>query len=112
MRLKAILWKYEPRKDGTCNIKIYASIGGKKKYFKTKLAVLPKDFDEVKGEVRKSHPSSKLYNATLRNRIRELEDYLLEGGNFQDLGKDKATEIIPFLQKFIADTAARRLGLI
>ncbi len=111
MRLKAILWKYEPRKDGTCNIKIYASMDGKKKYFKTKLAVLPKDFDEIKGEVRKSHPSYKLYNATLRNRTRELEDHLLEGGNFQDLGKNSATEVIPFLQQFIADTAAGMTGV-
>ena len=30
MRLKVILWKYEPRKDGTCNIKIYASIDGER----------------------------------------------------------------------------------
>ncbi len=111
MRLKAILWKYEPRKDGTCNIKIYASMDGKKKYFKTKLAGLPKDFDEIKGEVRKSHPSYKLYNATLRNRTRELEDHLLEGGNFQDLGKNSATEVIPFLQQFIADTAAGMTGV-
>lgn len=111
MRLKAILWKYEPRKDGTCNIKIYASMDGKKKYFKTKLAVLPKDFDEIKGEVRKSHPSYKLYNATLRNGTRELEDHLLEGGNFQDLGKNSATEVIPFLQQFIADTAAGMTGV-
>lgn len=106
MNFNAILWNYKPRKDGSCNIKLYASVDGKKTYFKTKLAGLPKDFDEVKGvRVRKSHPSSKLYNATLRSKIRALEDFILEGGNFQNLGKDKATAIIPFLQKFIVDTA-------
>jgi len=111
MRLKVILWKYEPRKDGTCNIKIYASIDGKKKYFKTKLATFPRDFDDSKGEVKKSHPSYKLYNATIRSQIRELEDHLLEGGNIQDIGRDKVNEIIPFLQQFIADTAAGMTGI-
>ena len=111
MKLKAILWKYEPRKDGTCNIKIYASIEGKKKYFKTKLSVLPADFDEARGEVKRSHPSYKLYNATIRSKIRELEDHLLEGGRIQDIGKEKITEIIPFLQQFIAATTAGTTGV-
>lgn len=53
MKIKAILWTYKARKDGTCNIKIYASVDGRKKYFKTKLAILPKDFDDSKGEVKK-----------------------------------------------------------
>lgn len=111
MKIKAILWTYKPRKDGSCNIKLYASVDGKKKYFKTKLAVLPKDFDDAKGEVKKSHPSCKLYNATIRSQVRELEDHLLKGGSIQDIGIDKVTEIIPFLQQFIADTAAGMTGV-
>ena len=46
MRIKAVLWKYDPRQDGRCNIKIYANVDGKKKYFKTKLAIFPNEFDE------------------------------------------------------------------
>ncbi|MBX2872818.1 MAG: site-specific integrase, partial [Saprospiraceae bacterium] len=79
MNIKAILWTYKPRKDGSCNIKLYASVDGKKKYFKTKLSVLPTDFDEARGVVKRSHPSYKLYNATIRSKIRELEDHLLAG---------------------------------
>ncbi len=35
----------------------------------------------------------------------------MEGGNIQDIGKDKVTEIIPFLQQFIAATAAGTTGV-
>lgn len=111
MNIKAILWTYKPRKDGSCNIKLYASVDGKKKYFKTKLSVLPTDFDEARGVVKRSHPSYKLYNATIRSKIRELEDHLLAGRNIQEIGKEKVTEIIPFLQQFIAATTAGTTGV-
>lgn len=111
MRLKVILWKYEPRKDGTCNIKIYASIDGKKKYFKTQLAVLPKDFDEVRGEVKKSHPSYKLYNSNIRAKKREIEDHLLEGGRLTTLNRKKKIALLPFLTQFIEDTDAGITGI-
>ena len=75
MTVRAILWTYEPRKNGTCNIKIYVN-DGKKKYFKTKLSVLPQDFDAQKGLVKKSHPSYLQYNAIIRNKIREIENQI------------------------------------
>ncbi len=111
MRLKTILWTYKPRKDGTCNIKIYVSIDGKKKYFKTHLAVLPQDFDEVRGEVKKSHPSYKLYNSNIRAKKREIEDHLLEGGRLTTLNRKKKIALLPFLTQFIEDTDAGITGI-
>lgn len=111
MRLKTILWTYKPRKDGTCNIKIYVSIDAKKKYFKTHLAVLPQDFDEVRGEVKKSHPSYKLYNSNIRAKKREIEDHLLEGGRLTTLNRKKKIALLPFLTQFIEDTDAGITGI-
>lgn len=111
MRIKAILWKYEPRQDGRCNIKIYANVDGKKKYFKTKLAVFPAEFDDKTGEVKRNHPSAKLYNGAIRDQIRDLEDHFLKGGDFKSLKKGKPLHLIPFLQDFIRDAESGAIGI-
>lgn len=104
MTIKAILWTYGPKKDGTCSIKIYANLDGQKKYFKTQLAVLPEQFDEKKGLVRKSHPAYQLYNANLRSQILEIESHLLQGGTLKDIGKKKTSSYLTYLEQFIRDT--------
>lgn len=104
MTIKAILWTYGPKQDGTCSIKIYANIDGKKKYFKTKFAVLPEQFDEKKGIVKKSHPSYQLYNANLRGQILEIETHVLKGGSLNGVGKKKSASYLTYLEGFIRDS--------
>lgn len=111
MRIKAVLWKYDPRQDGSCSIKIYANVNGKKKYFKTKLAVFPNEFDEKAGEVKRVHPSHSLYNSAIRTQIRTLEDHFLKGGDFNTLKKGKPASLIPFLTEFIQDAEAGAIGI-
>ncbi len=106
MTIKAILWTYEPKKNGTCNIKLYLNNNGQKKYIKTKLAVLPQQFDTVKGLVKKSHPSYQIYNATIRSKILELERHFLEGGSFKTIGNKKSFSLILFLENYIKDSDA------
>jgi hypothetical protein len=35
MTVRAILWKYKPRRDGTCNIKLSIYTNGKRRFDKT-----------------------------------------------------------------------------
>lgn len=53
MIVKVVLWIYEFKKNGICNIKIYVNIEGKKKYFCIKFFVLFGDFDVNRGLVKK-----------------------------------------------------------
>ncbi len=111
MTVKAVLWTYEPKKNGTCNIKIYANVDGRKKYFKTKLSVLPEHFDDKKGIVKKSHPSHLGYNAILRSQMLELEDHLLGGGALHGIEKKKAVSYLTYLENFIRDTENGLTGI-
>lgn len=61
MTVKAILWTYGKKKDGTCNIKVYVSHAGKKKYYATDIHILPEHWDESRERV-KSMPLAKFYN--------------------------------------------------
>lgn len=49
MRVKAILWTYKPRRDGSCNIKIYVQSRGEKEYRKTDFYCLPENWDKDLG---------------------------------------------------------------
>lgn len=111
MTVKAVLWTYEPKKNGTCNIKIYVNIEGKKKYFRTKLSVLPRDFDANRGLVKKSHPFFQLYNATIKNRVIELEQHFLKGGALQNIGRERSGSYLEYLRNFIRDTEAGLTGI-
>lgn len=75
MNFKPILWTYEPRKDGSCAVKIY----GKKKYFQTGVAVDPQQWDDKNGKVLRAHPLHAQMNALIHAKILELEKSLLEG---------------------------------
>lgn len=101
MTIKAILWTYGPKKDRTCSIKIDTNLSGQKKYFKTQLAVLPEQFDEKKGLVRKSPPACQLYNANLHSQILEIESHLLQGGPFKDIGQKHTSSYPTYLKQFI-----------
>lgn len=65
MTVRAILWKHKPRKDGSCNIKIYVNPTDGQKYQKTDFHVLPKDWEETTGRIKKGVPLAIKINARL-----------------------------------------------
>jgi site-specific recombinase XerD len=65
MRVKAILWTYKPRRDGSCNIKIYVQDGGKKHYRKTDFYATPENWDKDKGRLLEKDSISIKTNAQL-----------------------------------------------
>ena len=111
MTVKAIIWTYKPKNDGSCNIKIYANIDGQKKYFKTKLSVDPSQFDSKKGLVKKSHPLYRAYNAQIKNKVLEIESHFVNGGSLRTIHQKKSASFILFLQNFIHDTEDGLTGI-
>ncbi|MCB0651557.1 MAG: tyrosine-type recombinase/integrase [Saprospiraceae bacterium] len=98
MRAHAMLWTYKPRKDGTCNIKIYVGFEGDKKYFKTKFHVLPSEFDDIKGEVKRNHPNHMRINAAIGEEKKRILDHLMNSGeNLRTIEKVKKESFIDFL---------------
>lgn len=100
MRAQIILWSYKPRKDGTCNIKIYVGYEKEKKYFKTKFHVLPVEFDSKKGIVKKIHPNHIRINAALQAERKRILDHLIEFGDLRTLGEHKKESFIDFLTDY------------
>ena len=107
MNFRNLLWTYAPRKDGSCDIKVYVNAHGQKKYFSTGLRVMPKDWDEKKGQVKRSHPLAELYNSKIARLRLGLEDHLLKGGtigNFVANEKDAHKHsLIEFGNQFLEE---------
>ncbi|MCB0633025.1 MAG: site-specific integrase [Saprospiraceae bacterium] len=102
MNLKRILWKYEPRKDGSCDIKIYIYHLKKQSQISTGFSIQPKDWDDRNGLVKKSHPLADSYNANIRRMQLELEEHLLNGGVVANFRKKKDTiTLISYCEKVI-----------
>lgn len=89
MKLKKILWKYDPHQDGTCDIKIYVYYQKKQRNISTGYSVLPQDWDEKSKEVKKTHPFARQYNTNIRNLLIELEDHLINGGTVANFRKQE-----------------------
>jgi integrase len=104
MNFRNVLWTYAPRRDGSCDIKLYISHLGKKKYYSTGLKVKPAQWDDKKGLVRKNHPLATRYNAKI-NRLRlDIEKHFLDGGKWSNLFKDhNTTDLIDFLTNIITE---------
>lgn len=103
MQVKPILWTYVPRADGSCNIKLYVNANGEKKYIKTKFHVLPSEFDNKKGLVKKTHPNHVRINAKIGEQKRIIETQLIESGDINLIGKTKQTSFIDFLNSYYND---------
>lgn len=102
MKVKKILWKYRPHHDGRCDIKIYVYHQGKQKNFSTGLAVLPDEWDDKEGAVKKIHPHARAYNAQVRKLYLELEDHFLQGGSFDTYGREEDQKsIITYCEQVI-----------
>lgn len=103
MRVKAVLWR-QPRKDETCAVKIYFNPGegGKVKYFLTGVAVLPKDWDDQKARVRKSHPLSVQYNSKINAKRLSIEQELLNTGS---VSKKKLVNLLKVYDRYLHEQA-------
>jgi site-specific recombinase XerD len=112
MNFRNLLWTYAPRRDGSCDIKLYISHLGKKKYFSTGLKVKPEQWDDSRGVVRKNHPLSTRYNAKI-NRLRlDIEKHFLDGGKWSNLFKEgKTTNLIDFMRSIIQEGKSGLLPL-
>ena len=88
MNFRNILWTYAPKKDGTCDVKIYFSDKGKKKYVSTGIKVHPGEWDERKQRVKSSHPLYRRYNAKITRTRLDIERHFLDGNNWTSLFKD------------------------
>ncbi|WP_282774677.1 site-specific integrase [Phaeodactylibacter xiamenensis] len=94
---------YSARKDGTKAIKLYIFHDGEKRYISTGLYVLPDQLN-AKGQVVKSHPLYRQYNAKIAGLQNEIQAFLLDGGRLSDYGKKepKSSSILGYLEDFIA----------
>lgn len=102
MKVKAILWKYAPRQDGTCDIKLYAYHQTNQKYLSTGLSVQPEEWDTRHGAVSKRHPLQHAYNTNIRRMKLELEEHLLYGGTISNFREEKtAGSLIAYFNSVI-----------
>lgn len=103
MNVKAILWTYRMRADGTASVKIYFSADGSgHSYVSTKLCVKPEDWDDKKGEVKKSHPMASQFNALIRKKTMEVMDQLLNGVSPGELKKKPTGKsLLVFTKEYI-----------
>ncbi len=99
MTVRAIIWTYKPRRDGSCNIKIYWQHEGKKGYIKTEYYVTPSDWDEVKGLVRRSNPLHTQYNSRIQGEVLRLQSEILAGQSPD--GKKQSKSLIAFVGSYI-----------
>lgn len=114
MNFRNILWTYAPKQDGSCDVKLYFSHLGKKRYFSLDIKIQPKYWNKKKGEVKSTHPLAKRYNGKL-NRLRlDIETHFLDGGNWLNLfneEEDKKGNVIEFLVQIITEGENNQLGL-
>ena len=102
MTVRAILWTYQSRKDGTHNVKIYAHAKGEKTYYRTDIYLFAKDFDADRGLVRKSHPLHQILNSKLQQRIIEISQQLHSGASIDNIDKPKKS-LLQFTEQYIEE---------
>lgn len=98
MKVKAILWDYQPHYDGTCNVKIYVQKAGQKTYFKTEINVLPKDWDKKNGSVKKTNSLYRIMNVHIERKIFEISHHLFHGGDIASLQNKTKPEYSSFIE--------------
>ncbi|MCB0564518.1 MAG: phage integrase SAM-like domain-containing protein, partial [Phaeodactylibacter sp.] len=114
MRFKNVCWKYSPKQDGTCSVKIYVNHDGKQKYYPVDgVFVAPADFDDKRGVVRSKHPLATVYNAKIRNFRNKIEEHFLSGGTFNNFkdGHTVSLSLIEYLKRFISEAEMGMHGL-
>jgi site-specific recombinase XerD len=111
MNIKAVLWKHDMRKDGTCAIKIYVNAAGKVRYYPTGLHVLEAEWDKGRREVKRNHPYARAYNQEIQKKRLQLEHHFVHGGD-HDFGKKKDSKsLMDFLEGVIQEAKDGKLDL-
>jgi len=91
MTVRATLWKYKPRRDGSCNIKLYIQEKGSKRYQKTDYHAYPKEWDERRGRLKKT--------SILASKINPILCRLEDEAKSTIIGKDSS--LISFIEAHI-----------
>jgi len=103
---KAVLWTSEPHKDGRCAVKIY---GKRKFYHVPRVAVLPADWDETNGKVKRTNPLHASINSVIKSKLLEIETAYVEGREISKKQKKEPAEarttISQFIELYVAETA-------
>lgn len=81
MTVRPIIWKHKPRKDGTCNIKIYVNPTDGPKYRRTNYHVPLKDWDEKINRLKKGAPLAIKINAQLESLVNQIRAEHIDGGS-------------------------------
>lgn len=112
MNFRNLLWTYAPKRDGSCDIKVYVSKDGKKRYVSTGIKLQPVHWDDKKGKVKSSHPLHNRYNAQI-NRIRlDIERHFLDGKSWGSLFKPQIqNNLADFLEQIIKEAKARTISV-
>lgn len=111
MNIKPMIWTYKPRKNGECNIKIYVSFEGVKKYYKTPYYCQPTEFNKKTGKVKRNHPNHSKLNGALYEICQDIESHLIKTGSLKGVGETKKESLIKFLDAYIQDIADGKTSL-
>ena len=101
MTVRAILWKYKPRRDGSCNIKVSIYADGKRRFEKTEFHAHPKEWDERRGRLKKTAPLAAKINGILTRLETEAKGQLL----------GLSSSLIRFVAQYVEDCQAGREDL-
>ena len=112
MNFRNVLWTYAPKKDGTCDIKIYFSDNSKKRYVSTGIKILPEYWDDKRHQVKSIHPLAKRYNAKITRLRLDIERHFLDGHSWDTLFKKEChSSITEFLEQIIKEGEAGTLPI-
>ncbi|MTB53919.1 phage integrase SAM-like domain-containing protein [Lewinella sp. W8] len=96
MTVRSILWKYKPRRDGTCNIKLSIYADGKRRFERTQFYTSPKDWDEKRGRLKRTAPLADKINGILTRLETEAKGELL----------GVSSSLIRFVAQYVEDCQA------
>lgn len=109
MTVKPVLWP-QGGKDGRHDVKMYIHADGKKKYRSTGIKILPAEWDDRRGKVKKANPLHVKMNGKIERMRQELAGHLLDGGTLLGL-EGKSESFADFLAAFVNDIEAGRTDL-
>lgn len=101
MTVRAQLWKYKPRKDGSCNIKLYIQSDGKPRWKKTPFHCKPSEWDNRAGKIKPAVPLANKINAALAKLINEEKGKII-GSN---------SSLLELIEDYIEDCKSGRVDL-
>ena len=76
-KITPVLWKHKTNKKGRSPIYLRIADGSKNRYVSLRVYILPSQWNERTGRVRKSHTQSEAINAMIAERVSEAESEIL-----------------------------------